>query len=896
MRIAYLVTTVHDVGGTAGAVVTQANALVDRHDVEILSVYRRTDGPHFTTGPGVRVRDLVIDAPGERPRAGRLSGRSVAAVRGRPSLLVPPAWDPTLDALADLGLEHHLPRLDADVLVTTTPALLAAAVQLAPPGVAIVHQEHRSSSQRTAGMTALLAFAPRADTVALLTESMAGWLRSELGDVAPEVVAVPNALPPGYRPRSLLDEQVIVAAGRLVAEKRYPRLLAAFAQVSDRLPGWRVRIFGDGPARGELRAVTRRLGLYDRVELPGTTADLASEWARASVTALTSVSEGFPLVLQEAMAAGVPVVSYDCPSGPRAIVDHGVDGLLVAPGSDAGLAAALLRVASDDDLRRSMGEAALTKAATWDVEAIARRWEDVYADAAGRHRVATGTRAERRLTSPAAPAPTVDERAAPAGVTPAEARRTSLAVLVAAADLASAGSFVVPPHGGEEALVVVPMTDRVAFLEALAAAERPAYLGLRDPEGGGWPERRGTVEALLPDLRRGRTPELWLEPWPLLDGAASLVGGCGTAVQFWETGPDGDLHPTLPSRWAERVPADAATAQLLVDGVDVRTLPLMAGPTVEDCDFPVDVVYTWVDGSDPDWDATRRRRLAVLARVDPALAERRASGPARYADRDELRHSLRSIDLFAPWVRTIHVVTDGQVPAWLDVDHPRIRLVDHREILPADALPTYNSQAIETALHRIPDLAEHLLYLNDDMFLGRPTRPERWFGPAGTTAVFASPTPVGLPRPDDAPYLLSSATNRALLQAAFGRTTTATLAHTPAPLRRSVLAEVAERYAEAVDRTAHTPFRSPTDVSMTSSLAQHHGLLTGTAAWGHTEFAFVSLGAPNLRWQLAQLARRRHDCFCLGDAHDYALPVGRVERLLADFLAAYLPIPAPWER
>src|SRR5690606_2330888 len=127
--------------------------------------------------------------------------------------------------------------------------------------------------------------------------------------------------------------------------------------------------------------------------------------------------------------------------------------------------------------------------------------------------------------------------------------------------------------------------------------------------------------------------------------------------------------------------------------------------------------------------------------ADTGAQRREASGQARFRDRDELRYSLRSLHLFAPWVRTIHLVTAAQRPAWLDdaaLESGRIRLVDHREILPASALPTFNSQAIETALHRIPDLAEHFVYVNDDVLLGRPLTKEHFFSPGGDFAAFVA--------------------------------------------------------------------------------------------------------------------------------------------------------------
>ena len=156
--------------------------------------------------------------------------------------------------------------------------------------------------------------------------------------------------------------------------------------------------------------------------------------------------------------------------------------------------------------------------------------------------------------------------------------------------------------------------------------------------------------------------------------------------------------------------------------------------------------------------------------------------------------------------------------------------MDHAAILPPDALPTFNSHAIESALHKVPDLAEHFVYLNDDFFLGRPLGPETFFTPAGLAAVWLSPNSIGLDEtPDAAPYLKAAWNNRRLLQEAFGAVVTDNLAHAPYPHRRSVLEEIERRFPDEVARTARSPFRSDTDLSMLSSFAQHFGLLTGTS-------------------------------------------------------------------
>ncbi len=386
MRVAFLVFNLAGPGGTSRSAISQANALAARgHDVEMVSVTRSAAEPHYDIDPRVRT-EFLVDV-----REGHLDDPDLHA---RPSLLVPARWDAQFSAACDLALEARLPDLAPDVLVTVTPGLLAVAEQLVDDRVVLVHQEHRSSSDRVSGLEPLLTFGPRADVVALLTDSTATWLAGQLGSSAPRLVVLPNPLPQGFVPRSRLDNPVIVTAGRLVGEKQFGQLVRAFGRIAPLVPDWRLRIFGDGPQRGQLQALSRKAGLYGRVELPGSTRDMAGEWAKASVVALCSKAEGYPLVLQEAMAAGVPAVSYDCPSGPREIIEHDVNGLLVLPGSEEGLAAALLRVATDADLRSRLGDGAVATARAWNADALAEQWEQIFAEA-----LAARPRGVRRLAA-----------------------------------------------------------------------------------------------------------------------------------------------------------------------------------------------------------------------------------------------------------------------------------------------------------------------------------------------------------------------------------------------------------------------------------------------------------------------------------------------------------------
>ena len=323
MKIAFIVFNIDGMGGTSRSAITQANALAPHQDVRIVSVTRSSKRPHYDIDPRISVHYLVDIRDPKKPAVapeGLVAADAAAALHRQESALVPNRWDKQFTALCDVAMEAALPTLDVDVAVTVTPGLLVAAIDLLPDRVVVVHQEHRSSSGRTGGLEPLLNYAPRADVVAMLTPPMEDWLHEQLGPLCPPTVVMPNPLPLGFHPRSRLDNPVILTAGRLVQEKQYPFLIAAFAEIADQVPDWRLRICGTGLERAGLVREIRKWGLWDRVELPGGVSDMAAEWAKASVAVLTSRTEGFPLVVQEAMAAGVPVASFDSAVG--AARDH----------------------------------------------------------------------------------------------------------------------------------------------------------------------------------------------------------------------------------------------------------------------------------------------------------------------------------------------------------------------------------------------------------------------------------------------------------------------------------------------------------------------------------------------------------------------------------------------
>jgi glycosyltransferase involved in cell wall biosynthesis len=386
VRIRYLLMNAFSTGGTVRTTLQTAAALAERHDVEVVSIYKRRDEAALPHDPRLRVRVLVDESPGVlASRTGPVGGAAEAVrerLRARPSRLVHRGdfRYENFSALTDLALYRYLRTVRTDVLVGTRPGLNLAMARHAPRRIIRVGQDHlHNGMYRKELRGAMRRLYPSLDLYVTLTERDAEAWRETLPD-GPPVITVPNAVPDTGIGRSPLTDKVVVAAGRLSWQKGFGRLMPIWAQVVAEHPGWKLRIFGEGPQGDKLRSLVAQHRLEGTVELMGHSSRLHDEMRHASIFVMPSRFEGFPLILLEAMSCGLPPVVYDFRNGARELVTDGVNGRLLPERDADGMARALCELMTDDEMRRTLARQAAATVDGYRLHRVAARWEEIFAN------------------------------------------------------------------------------------------------------------------------------------------------------------------------------------------------------------------------------------------------------------------------------------------------------------------------------------------------------------------------------------------------------------------------------------------------------------------------------------------------------------------------------------
>lgn len=284
--------------------------------------------------------------------------------------------------------------------------------------------------------------------------------------------------------------------------------------------------------------------------------------------------------------------------------------------------------------------------------------------------------------------------------------------------------------------------------------------------------------------------------------------------------------------------------------------------SIHEVDLKIDAVYLWVDGSDPQW-------IAKKSRLQGDGPQDHGSAPSRFMSRNELYFSLRSLVQHAPWVNRIWVVTDEQTPELGELAD-RVTVIDHKDFIPSEYLPTFNSHTITANLHRIPGLTEHFLYLNDDIFFGRNLHPGIWFDTLGRSVIryTRTLTPGFSAHGKDLIQVIRHNTVR-LAHSRGLRVTTRSIQHGPHPMQKTIMEKLWKEFSVDFDTTCRNSFRSETDlvpewIHNFAAISAGRGLVGGKLTYN-----YIAINAKSsLPRILALFFRRVPSVLCLNDVSE----------------------------
>jgi hypothetical protein len=305
----------------------------------------------------------------------------------------------------------------------------------------------------------------------------------------------------------------------------------------------------------------------------------------------------------------------------------------------------------------------------------------------------------------------------------------------------------------------------------------------------------------------------------------------------------------------------------------------------------IDIVYLWVDGSDPVWRNKRQAALQRLSTNSHNSIAKYGNVEGRFRDNDELRYSLRALERYFPDCGHVYIVTDAQKPAWLRNSanaSAQITVIDHKDLIPVNNLPTFDSANIESYIHRIPNLSEQYFYLNDDVFFGSPVDLSDWFIQDGTQNSICVGWSDDLPvsnqglQPDatalenacrlSIQWLKSQETTHPNADLIPFKHTYRTFAHAPRPMLKSMLIALETEAADLFESVRSTVFRAWDKPTIVSDFVLRWALANDRATVRDYSHIYLSTGDIKTIADLESFvaADGQLDFFCINDTTDDA--------------------------
>ena len=332
----------------------------------------------------------------------------------------------------------------------------------------------------------------------------------------------------------------------------------------------------------------------------------------------------------------------------------------------------------------------------------------------------------------------------------------------------------------------------------------------------------------------------------------------------------------------------------------------------------VDIVYLWVDGSDLRWRESRAAAAAGLSKDSQAAMAVFSNVEGRYRDNEELRFSLRALERFFPDHGHVYIVTDGQTPSWLSrssVAADKLTLIDHRDLIAPQHLPTFDSGNIESYIHRIPNLSERYFYCNDDVFFGKSVSIDDWFFDDGIYLSWSSDNVVvgDMMSPASTSLVNGSRLSKQWLnksqnvegrlgqrQLASYTHTPRTFAHGPRPMLKTLIADLELIAQDLFEGVRGTVFRTWDQPTIISDFVQRWALAHGRARIRNFRHLYISTGNLDLDQKLDTLKKFSQqadglDFFCINDTFDDTSAQDRRFDSIKSALKHCLPDPSRFE-
>lgn len=365
-RIVYCIPALYNSGGMERVLSVKANYLAERgYEIHIITTDQMGRSIYFPLHPSIQTYHIDLDYEGSN--GGPLFNKIKAFLGNQPR--------------HKRALTALLERIKPDITISMFGHEASFLPDIKAGGIKILEYHFSKLKRLQYERTGLWGLIDRWRTkqdetivrrydhfVVLTEEDRALW-----GDM-PNISVIPNPKPFESELTATLEHKQILAAGRYCHQKNFEALLEIWQGLAKRYPDWTLAIYGNGPDRPKLEALTRQLGIEASTHLALPSTSMREVYLESSIYAMTSRYEGLPMVLIEAQTMGLPIVSYACKCGPRDIITEGVDGFVIEEGRSEDFAQALSTLIQNEELRRSMGQASRQASERYDIERIMNAW------------------------------------------------------------------------------------------------------------------------------------------------------------------------------------------------------------------------------------------------------------------------------------------------------------------------------------------------------------------------------------------------------------------------------------------------------------------------------------------------------------------------------------------